>query len=374
MIIPKKTDLQKSDDSIRPSAEDFSNRHMSFFQNFLCNTNEEHERLSNTIEFWDSVPRYSVTRRQQNKIRDQKTGTLPKYSLMFCYKGETFLAEIYPAKIDVLDENGNKLLDNNMLPRTIDYYPGTREELVEDALRKIASCQFSGFMQQIPTETSGVLFSLYELMAELAETGHTFSYQQIIESLTVLRLSHIDIYKEGSNGKGGGLVSSNYLPVLAAVSKDRFLSDPFSKWMVHFHPFVTRGITTLAYRQFNYETMMGLSTQLCRWLHKYICIKFTGAGLASPPFEIHYKTIKRDSGLLKQQTERKNYTEVELALDELKTKGVLSKWEKNDTLGIRGKKLDSIYKLFPSMKFITETKASNKRKKDALENDAAKRK
>ena len=107
-----------------------------------------------------------------------------------------------------------------MLPRTIDYYPGTREELVEDALRKIASCQFSGFMQQIPTETSGVLFSLYELMAELAETGHTFSYQQIIESLTVLRLSHIDIYKEGSNGKGGGLVSSNYCLLYTSDAAD----------------------------------------------------------------------------------------------------------------------------------------------------------
>ena len=52
----------------------------------------------------------------------------------------------------------------------IDYYPGTREELVEDALRKIASRQSSGFMQQKPSEASGVLFSLYELMAELAET------------------------------------------------------------------------------------------------------------------------------------------------------------------------------------------------------------
>ncbi len=114
------------------------------------------------------------------------------------------------------------------------------------------------------------------------------------------------------------MISSSYLPVLVAVTRSKYISDPSSKWMVHFHPLVTQGIAMLAYRQMNYRTLMGLSTQLCRWLHKYLCIKFINAGIITPPFEIHYKTIKRDSGLLKRKVERQNFMDIETALDELK--------------------------------------------------------
>ncbi|MFZ4701856.1 MAG: replication protein, partial [Candidatus Methylumidiphilus sp.] len=95
----------------------------------------------------------------------------------------------------------------------------------------------------------------------------------------------------------------------------------------------------LAYRQHNYKLMMELSSQLCRWLHKYICIKFTQASLMGSPFEIHYKTIKRDSGLLARKRERTNFTDIEEALDELKEKCVICEWTKTEVFGIRGKRL-----------------------------------
>ena len=377
MLIPDETFLtQIKKGSIEPNTSDFDNRHMAVFTNFLCNTEEERQRLSNTIEFWDSIPRYSVTRRQQNSIRDEKTGMLPTYIAEFCYKGETFRIEIVPARLNALDEKGIRRFDEKNMLLTVDYYPSNREELVEAALRKIASQHSSGFMRDKSSDVnnvvfSGVMFSLYELMIELASTGHTFSYQQLIESLNILNSAQIKIYKEDTKKKDTGLVSSNYLPVLAAVTRDHYLFDSSSKWMVHFHPFVTQGILMLAYRQYNYKLMMGLSSQLCRWLHKYICIKFTQASLMGSPFEIHYKTIKRDSGLLARKRERANFTDIEEALDELKEKCVLCEWTKTEVFGIRGKRLDTVYRLSPSIQFIRETKAANKRKGDAIENEAA---
>ena len=202
---------------------------MGYFQKFLFNTAEERQRLSNAIDFWDSIPRYSVTRRQQNLLRDEKTGTLPKHVLTFCYKGETFRVEISPAKLDVVNDGGVTVVDGNSV-RTMDYYPANREELVDEALRKIASKKSYGFMRDgKPHEISGVVFTLYELMAELSETGHEFSYRQLIESLTILNSSQIKIYKEDGKKKDTGLISSSYLPVLVEVTRSKYISDPSSK-------------------------------------------------------------------------------------------------------------------------------------------------
>jgi hypothetical protein len=345
--------------SAPPDEADLNNKQLGLFQTFLCNTEDERKKLSNTIELWDSVPRFSVTRRQQNSLRDPKTDTLPIYPLTFNYRGTMFRAEIRPAKLNALNEQGKPLLNENGSPKSVDYYPSNREELVEDALRKLASQQRYGFILQPPNEASGVTFSLNELMMELKARGHTFSYQEIVQSLYILHFSFIDIFAEG-NGEEGRM-SSPYLPLLTSVGKKQLNVDSDAKWIVHFHPFITLGIAALAYRQFNYELMMSLSTQLARWLHKYLCMKFTQAGLMAPPFAIYYKTIKRDSGLLKQKQERNNYGDIEDALNELKARNVLGSWKKKETLGPRGKILDAIYYLTPSLAFIGEAKAANKR-------------
>ena len=179
MSIQKNVSIEEPNEVIiepdfRPVPSDFDNPFMGYFQKFLFNTEEERQRLSNAIDFWDSIPRYSVTRRQQNILRDEKTGTLPKHVLTFCYKGETFRVEISPAKLDVVNDGGVTVVDGNSV-RTIDYYPANREELVDEALRKIASKKSYGFMRDgKPHEISGVVFTLYELMVELSETGHEF--------------------------------------------------------------------------------------------------------------------------------------------------------------------------------------------------------
>jgi hypothetical protein len=243
---------KKNNNAISPPPSAFTGTQLSLFQAFLCNTEDERDRLSNTIELWDSIPKYSTTQQAMNQIRT-KEGFLPRLEKTFVYKKREYKVRITPAIIDA--EGGAEKA----------YYPSATEELVEDALRKIAAEQYKGFFDK-PEFKSGVVFSLNLLRKELRKRGHTRSYQEIIRSLNILVGSHIEILLPD----GKGFAKTSYLPSLAAVSRSRWNEDPDARWVAHFHPLVTQSIDTLSYRQYNYHLMMSHSTQLARWLHKIL--------------------------------------------------------------------------------------------------------
>jgi len=333
---------------IPPKEADFQGQQLDLFRSFLCNSENERARLSNTFDLWDSVPRYAVSRQQMEKIRKAK-GFLDLRQVEFHYRGATLKTIIQAAR--VLDEKTGT---------SKDYYPSASEELIEDALRKIAADQQNAFFDK-PNFRSGVVFTLYMLRDELKKRGHTRSYQEIVLSLQILARSTIEI--RTMDGKGGeGFAVSSYFSALSAVSKGSLAEDPNAKWIVQFHPLVTQEIDALTYRQFNYAQMMNHKTQLARWLHKQLSLKFTFASLITP-FEIRYSTIRRDSALLDGYSRaRKAIEALDAALDELMTARVLSKLNKNPVLGLRGKIEDVIYILFASSDFSHDMKASNKRK------------
>lgn len=344
--LPTPPEKRSGGTELAGKSEAYSNHQLDLFQTFLCNTELEKKSLSNTLHFWDSVPRYSISRKEMNKRRDEK-GNLPSLHLSFEFHGQPYTVKIHPARID----DGDK---------SIEYYPSANEELVEDALRKLATRQGSGFFEK-STMRSGVAFTLYELREELAARGHARSFQEIIEYLTILQRSHIEI--RTGEGKGESFVASNYLPALAAVSRKKLLEDSNAKWLAQFHPLVSQCIDQLTYRQFNYQTMMELPTQLARWIHKLLSIKFTFASIVGNPFELHYNTIKRDSNLLNCERDKDNRREVENAFTRLIESNVLREVQKSTIKGGRGKTLDVVYQLYPSVEFIKEMKASNKRKR-----------
>jgi hypothetical protein len=228
---------------------------------------------------------------------------------------------------------------------------------LEEALRKLAARQQQGFHDKAGAR-SGVAFSLYELRQELAAHGHARSYRQITQSLAILRRSHIEIRKAGSKDV---LVAANYLTGMVAASREQREQDPDARWVAQFHPLVPRSIDQLAYRQFNYATLMALPTQLARWLHKQLSIKFTFASMLGNPFEMHYSTIKRDSNMLNRGRERDNRGDVDDAFVELVKNQVLREVQKRDVIEGKGKVVDVIYYLYPTPEFVKEMKAANKR-------------
>lgn len=337
----------------RPTEPEFDNPQLNLFQTFLCNTDEQRERLSNAIDLWDSVPRYSFSRQAMSK--DRIDGRfLEDNTAMFQYRGRTYRRTIFPARVTDLD--GKKR----------DFYPSATEELVEDALRKLAIEQHAGYFDK-PNYRSGVVFSLYALREELKRRGHARSYQQIVLALNVLSGSIIEIACQDPE-KGEAVTRSAYLPSLVAVSRKRLRDDPKARWAVQFHPFVTGSIDKVTYRQYNYDRMMSHSTQLARWLHKQLVLKYTFANHMQS-FETRYSTIKRDSGLLDSYSrERDAIDALETAFRDLQAEdeqknrpSIISRYTRTDVTGPRKKLLDAVFTIWPSIDFVRETKAANKR-------------
>lgn len=330
---------------------EFVNSQLTLFQSILCNSEDEKDRFSNAIDLWDSVPRYSVSRQAQVKARENGR-FLDNHTTVFQHRNCTYTVTISPARVKDLDGSHR------------DYYPSTTEELVEEALRKLAIDQYAGFFDK-PSFRSGVVFTIYELREELRKHGHTRSYQEIVLALNILSKSVIEIRENSGNGEL--LAISPYLPALVAVSRNRLKDDPTAKWAVQFHPFVTDSIDKVTYRQYNYALLMSHESKLTRWLHKYVILKCTGADPVKP-FTIHYSTIKRDSGLLNEYLrERAAIDAVRKAFEDLKDKGVLNLLERENVTGPRNKLLDVIFTVWPSFDFVKEVKAANKRQTDALQ-------
>jgi hypothetical protein len=127
-------------------------RQLSSFQTFLS----DEERYSNTIELFDAVPKYFSNHKIMASLREGGK-YLPVLKRDFEHKGDTYILHIRPARL--LYPNGAEM----------EHYPSPREELVEEALRKIASDRVKGVYLD---DGAGVQFTLYGLKKELKERGH----------------------------------------------------------------------------------------------------------------------------------------------------------------------------------------------------------
>lgn len=148
-----------------PQPEDFRNRQISLFRGILCNTKAERDSLSNVFDLWDSIPRYVVSRQQQEKWR--KAGTFPSlHEVPFHYRGRELTATIQPAAVKGQDGTIRS------------YFPSANEELIEDVLRKIAAEQNNGYYDHKDLR-SGVVFTLHMVRKELERRGHGRPYGEI---------------------------------------------------------------------------------------------------------------------------------------------------------------------------------------------------
>jgi len=332
----------------------FDNPQLTLFQSFI-GRNEDIEGASNSIEMWDAIPRFSMTYKTMTKNRDEN-GYLGIHKMSFQYRGVPLEVAIQPALVEYKNKEGKKITES--------FYPGANEELVEEALRKMAAIQNHGFHEQ--QKRSGVLFTLYQLREELKARGHARSYSEIVKSLNILSLSIIEISSKDKSSKNKSFARSPYFPVMSGVTREDLADDPSARWYVQFHPLVTESLDKLTYRQFNYQKLMAHSTQLARWLHKLLVNKWTNASMIHE-FVLHYTTVKRDSAMLDGiSRERQAIESCRASLDELVEQNILSRIEEDKVKGARGKIVDVVYTLYPTQHFISEVKAANYRKKNAV--------
>ena len=115
---------------------------LSLFQTFL----PDEDKYSNTIELYDAIPKYYPIK----KMRDKRVNDtfLPHMDREFEHKGNAYKLTISPGRVIYKDGTARE------------FYPSFREELVEEALRKIACDRLNGVFLN---GQAGVQFTLYEL-------------------------------------------------------------------------------------------------------------------------------------------------------------------------------------------------------------------
>ena len=303
---------------------------------------QNEEKYTNTIELYDLIPKYyfgGVIRKM-----DQYLDILERN---FKSRGQNYKLSITPAAL--IDRKSGK---------TIHYYPSQREELLEDALRRLAAAKKKGIYLD---NDAGVKFTLYELQQELQKMGHGYNINEIKESIEVCNNSILKITTTDGNEVS---ITSAIFPFVAIETSDD-IKNGKNKVVVMFHPLVTKSIDKNTYRLINYPKLMGYKKTLSRYMHKRISHHFTQAEDIKQ-YTIKMTNLVRDSGMKVYERNSDMLKQIITCLDEMKEANTLSKYKIEKD--IKGRKiLDATLSLTISDEFIAEIIKANKLKNDVLE-------
>lgn len=296
---------------------------------------ENEQDFSHTIELYDFMPKYVW-----GKVERVEGVYLPRLEREFENRGRKYTLFLNPASIT--DENGNEKY----------YYPTKREEIVEDALRKIMAERHGFFLDN----EAAVSFSIYQLAKELEENGHKYDNRQIKDAIDVLAKTTIELKSID------GELSFTFHPIEAVGYKG---VDDETQTFVKFSPLVTKSIKENTFRLVNYKKVMSYRHALPRQLHKRMAHHYTQASLTDP-YTIMLATIIRDFGLTRRKQLKDNLRELEEALAELKNSNVIINYslEKIIEKSPRVKLVDVKITIQPHFEFVAEVKRANARRRN----------
>ena len=348
LILPVGLESANDGNVIIESPMPETQRLLSLFQTFY-GPKETHAYLSNVIDLWDVAPKFvSTDRREAGQDGDCLDRT-------FEWRRKPYRIRVEPATLTRTDGSSYRLL------------PTGREELVEASLRKIALLPGHGF---VATEGGltviGVRFSQSMLRREMGRLGHGITYENLIESLTVLSHCRVGI---APSGELLGIRQSPMLSALGWVNRADWHANRDALWSAHFHPMVSAALATFDYRQFDHDQVMSYRFALTRWLHRHMASDCRNAGIMHP-VKILLSSAIANSGLLNHARLRDSAGAMEDALEEMKSskRNPVRTYERNPVM--EGRKLADVqYVIYPSLEFIGMSKAANRRQTDARESD-----
>jgi hypothetical protein len=314
---------------------------------------------SRTLDLFDAIPKYlPVTTTTAKAERIQAPFTL---------HGKKYIAEILPAQIRDAHTEQERLV-----------FPGSREELVERALRFIAVQQIARTKLTPDTETGRhavtVFFTLSMIRRHLEDLGHGFKLSEIKEALDILSSTSIEVRLdsdvESMQSKRRrfirGTILSNYTGDFAQGDS----TGEDSRAAMTFHPLATQAILELAYFPINHTRVGSLKRPLARWLttrmsHNYRQARKNGF-IHQDGYHISLQTILEERALPKEARLRANVESVRDALKEMKKAGILSEMQPFDEELIhapskgRPKIVNAVWTLYPSSDFVEDTITGNK--------------
>jgi hypothetical protein len=299
------------------------------------------------VDLWDIAPRFLFN---ADEVRNDGQGTRrggksTRIALRgqkvvtrnFDYRGQTFKIELAAALI-VVDG------------QSVAVFPGEREQVVEEVMRRIASKQ--GRLNLMAPDGVFLHFSVHELRRELEAVGHGYKYAEIREALEILHRCNIRITLP--DGKGTAL-SSSVFPQMAIRTR-----TAEGETYVQLNALVSAAIRRLEFRQLSYEWLMRIKTPLARWIFKRLHHEIYQAGeTPSDILVLAASDIARNSGMTQHRQLRDTYRRIGWAFDALADAGVLVKVDRNIVREGR-RNADIFFRVVPSPRFLAEVRRSQR--------------
>lgn len=297
------------------------------------------DEYSNTIELYDAIPKYVWN--QRKKTTDLSNAIIIRHCNL---RGKRFLIKIKPA---IIERKFNTVL----------MYPGQREEILEDVLRKLA-VEGKG---KIIDGKAGVVFTLYELQKELIKIGHGYNLNEIKEAIKVCQGANLECI---SNDKKV-LISSSFFPVISLTTKN-FLRKNKNKGIcyIQFNPLVNNAINNLSFRQYNYTIGMQIRSPLARYMYKRMSHYWIQAHKLSPYTPSLIRFLNCSPRELSVRISE-NIRAMKNALDILIQKKIISSYKLNQKK--YGRKITDVkYTIIPHQNFVKQIIRSNEKKKKII--------
>ncbi len=323
----------------KPPEKSVKNIQFDLFSQFVTN---EQSGVSNSIDVWESIPKYFINEKQAQKLR-YKDGLAQSFKWEYHYKDALYMVKITPAQIEQKDGKEKA------------FFPGATEELVEEALKKILTDQSLGM--HVPTEyETWVRFTLKMIYKELLSRGRSRHIEEIKNAIQIMNKCNIALYKGEKEVWSGSILQD-----LVTVDREDYIEEPNAYHIARLPLFVSTAINKLQYRQYNYSRLMQCKDQLSGWIYRRLINHYRQAGLDNS-YHTLFSSLG-ESGLLQQGTPRDNRKKALNALETLVKKEVLERYtctEKKE-----GRRIcDVKYTMYPSAEFVKEQKAANKRASD----------
>jgi hypothetical protein len=340
--------------------EEFGNQTMRHYQTFLLRHGQQSNQQSNSMPLWDLLPKYGVPRNQQAALRDER-GDLPVLEQRFEYLGQRY--SLYVEAARVMRADGLRE----------DVYPSEREQLVESALRYLASQHPRGFYTintNAEAPVAGVVFSVHEIRQLLAKRGRHLTYRDIRESLYVMLRCYIEVDTADRTASFGGPIITGVQRV--AATNGETVDGDNALWRVVFNSHISQAIAQCEYRQFDFDQMVRCKAALSRWLYLALVHRWRNASPVHP-LRTSLQEVARDSGFLGQGQVRKAASKLDKALDELKRVGVLRDYDREEQRGSKNKLLDVKYTFHATPAFSGQVIDAHLREKRSDERDLRRR-
>ncbi|MFH1913924.1 MAG: RepB family plasmid replication initiator protein [Pseudomonadota bacterium] len=260
------------------------------------------ERYSNVVHLYHEIPKYVC-----GAPRDQVH--LDSIERIFKVDEVEYRVVLHPARIKVPDKNG-------VMVGTKELFIGSREELVEDAILKIA-IEKRRLYSMAKANTTQVRVTVYEIQCELKKTNHLYSYDEIKEAIQVLGNAKMIIEEVGGEAKWG---SSTYPEFM--LSTDSRQQPGF----VQLHPLMAEGIKRGQFSQYDYTLAMSLPGRYARRLYKVLAAKFTWARTGGEPYTIYLNSFLSKHGFKLYDRITDNAKFFRQSLESLQQARIIAKW------------------------------------------------